>query len=127
MRSMIFAAAVTFLLWGTPAASQLPDSDGDGFADAFDNCSDTVNPGQVDSDGDDCGNVCDADYDQTGVVGFLDTFKFGDEWAGTNPIFCHTAPILPCIVGFPDLGFLVANFGSSPGPSGTTLGTTACP
>jgi hypothetical protein len=40
---------------------------------------------------------------------------------------CHNEPIPSCSVGFPDFGFFVSAFGSPPGPSGTTAGTTACP
>jgi hypothetical protein len=36
-----------------------PDSDGDGFGDACDNCPDDHNPGQEDADGDGLGDACD--------------------------------------------------------------------
>jgi len=36
-----------------------PDRDGDGIADADDNCADVGNPDQVDADGDHAGDVCD--------------------------------------------------------------------
>ncbi|MBW2542509.1 MAG: thrombospondin type 3 repeat-containing protein [Deltaproteobacteria bacterium] len=82
-------------LWAVPAFATSWDMDG--VADQVDNCSERPNPNQDDTDGDGCGNLCDADYDNDGTV------------------------------GFGDFGFFVANFGSSPGPSGTTAGTTACP
>ena len=44
---------------GTPTAS---DSDGDGIADAQDNCPQTANADQADDDGDGVGDVCDDDY-----------------------------------------------------------------
>ena len=128
MRLTVFAATLAFLLWGTPAfAGSAPDSDGDGVTDAVDNCSDRVNFGQDDTDLDDCGNICDADYDQTGVVGFPDFGAFVGAFGGTNEEFCHNEPIPGCTAGFPDFGFVVANFGLVPGPSGPTAGTTACP
>jgi subtilisin family serine protease len=40
--------------------SPAPDGDGDGVADAADNCPGTANVSQADSDGDGVGNVCDA-------------------------------------------------------------------
>ena len=125
MRLTVFAAAIAFLLWETPAFAQ--DFDGDGVGDFLDNCSIHINTGQVDTDADDCGNLCDADYDQTGVVGFLDIFKFAAESGGGSPLFCHVPPIPGCVPGFVDLAFLLSNFSFAPGPSGTTAGTTACP
>jgi len=55
------------------------------------------NPSQTDSDSDGCGNRCDPDFNQDGVVG---------------------------IAGF---SVLAASLNGPPGPSGTTSGTTACP
>lgn len=47
----------------TPAA----DSDGDGVADAVDNCPQDPNPGQADLDGDGEGDACDSDIDGDGL------------------------------------------------------------
>ena len=126
MRPTLSAAAVLFMLWGTPAFAI--DFDGDGIGDGLDNCSERMNSLQDDTDEDDCGNLCDADYDQTGVVGFSDFFEFGTVF-GTlgNEEKCHSQPIPGCVVSFSDLTFLFAHAGSTPGPSGTTPGTTACP
>jgi hypothetical protein len=125
MRLTIFAAAITFLLWGTPAFGQ--DVDGDGVADAIDNCSVARNTGQDDTDGDDCGNLCDADYDQSGVVGFLDFTAFAIAFDSADEEKCHDEPIIGCTVGYADFGYFYGAFGSVPGPSGTTPGTVACP
>ena len=132
MRLTVFAATLAFLLWGTPAfAGTAPDGDGDGVGDAIDNCSDVVNADQDDSDGDDCGNLCDADYDQNGTPALADFGLFSMNF-GCSTVACevyqHTEPIGGgSAVGLPDFGFFSANFGVTPGPSGTTGGTTACP
>ena len=52
--------------------SGAPDSDGDGFPDAADNCTDEYNPDQLDTDGDNYGNICDGDFNNDCVVNFLD-------------------------------------------------------
>ncbi len=115
------------------ALAQEADFDGDGVEDHLDNCSDVVNVDQDDSDGDFCGNLCDADYDDDGRVGFPD---FGEwMWActsfpggGGREEMCHFEPIAGCIpCSFPNFGFVIGSFGSVPGPSGTTPGTVACP
>ncbi len=126
MRLTIFAAAITLLLWGAPAFAA--DFDLDGIEDEFDNCLEAMNPAQDDSDGDGCGNLCDADYDDSGIVGLPDIIEF-DGVFGTfgNEEHCHLPPIPGCIVGGKNFGFVSLHFGSAPGPSGTTAGTTACP
>jgi hypothetical protein len=103
------------------------DFDSDGVADQIDNCSEDVNTGQDDTDGDGCGNICDADYDQSGTVGFPDFGQFVGAFGTTDMEKCHVEPIPGCIVGFADFGFFVSRFGRAPGPSTTTAGTTACP
>ncbi len=44
---------------GSQAIVRTNDTDGDGTADIFDNCPNTVNVDQVDDDGDGAGNACD--------------------------------------------------------------------
>jgi len=44
------------------------DNDGDGVADASDNCASTVNPSQLNSDSDGFGNACDTDRDDDTVL-----------------------------------------------------------
>jgi hypothetical protein len=128
MRLTVFAATLAFLLWGAPAfAGTAPDFDGDGIADGLDNCSDRINNAQDDTDADDCGNLCDCDYDQTGTCGLADFGGVVGNFGGDNDLYCHTEPVPGCIVGLASFGFLIGNFGQPPGPSGTTPGTTACP
>ncbi len=129
MRFTIFAAMFAFLLWGTPAfAGSNPDFDGDGVGDVIDNCSEKSNGFQDDTDGDDCGNFCDADYDGNGIVALADFGQFGIAFGTNDEQKCHTGePVAGCIVGLGDFGFFGQVFGLAPGPSGTTAGTTACP
>jgi hypothetical protein len=128
MRLTVFAATLAFLLWSTPAfAGSAPDSDGDGVVDAIDNCSVVVNTAQDDTDLDECGNLCDADYTNTGTVNINDFGEFVAAFGGTDEEMCHLEPIPNCTVGINDFGFFVANFGGNPGPSGPSSGTTACP
>jgi hypothetical protein len=86
-----------------------------------------VNTAQDDTDVDQCGNLCDADYDNTGQVSFLDFGEFVGAFSSTDMEKCHNEPIPGCVVGFLDFGAFVGLFGSVPGPSGTSTGTTACP
>ena len=133
MKLSAFAAMFAILLWGTaPAfAGPPPDVDGDGVADYEDNCIDPsagANPDQDDTDADDCGNICDADYDQSGgAVGFIDLFDFLVYFGTTNALHDPSEPIGTTPLSFPDLFLMLDLFGLVPGPSGTTVGTAVCP
>jgi hypothetical protein len=95
---------------------------------SIDNCLDVHNPGQDDTDSDDCGNLCDADYDNNGIVGFQDFLQFAAAFGTTgDEEKCHVESIPGCTVGFSDFLFFAGGFGGPPGPSGTTSGTMACP
>ncbi len=48
------------------------DVDGDGVADALDNCATTANPSQADLDGDAAGDLCDVDMDADGLINASD-------------------------------------------------------
>ena len=106
----------------------IPNFDGDTLADHIDNCSERANDFQVDTDADDCGNLCDADYNQSGIVDIGDFGAFAQNFGTNNTLYQHTPPInSTTTVSIGDFGFFAANFSSAPGPSGTTAGTTACP
>ncbi|MEM7081919.1 MAG: PKD domain-containing protein [Pseudomonadota bacterium] len=56
-----------------PALRGGADVDGDGVPDDVDNCAETPNPSQLDTNGDGFGNACDADIDNDGFI-----TNFGD-------------------------------------------------
>ena len=105
----------------------VPDPDGDGIDSPFDNCSLRANPAQDDTDADGCGNLCDADYDQSGTVSIADFGRFALCFGTPDEICQHAEPIGGRLVGIGDFGFFVNSFATAPGPSGTTSGTKACP
>ncbi len=95
----------------------VPDADGDGIADDMDNCTLVANADQRDSNGDGFGNICDPDFNNDGVVNFVDI-------SGWVPFF-NT----PCGdvdqdlngdggCNFGDFSLIPAYFGQPPGPSG---------
>jgi hypothetical protein len=128
MKRILVAATLVLLLWGTPAlAGPETHTDGDGVPDAWDNCIAVDNPDQDDTDGDFCGNACDADYDDDGLVAFSDYFQFATAFNTNDEEKCHTGTVPGCLVGFSQYFFFATAFNAPPGPSGTTEGTTACP
>jgi hypothetical protein len=127
MKRTLLATTLVILLWGMPAlAGPDPDFDLDTIADGADNCSEVANTPQDDTDGDDCGNLCDADYDDSGLGGFIDFSAFSAAY-GTNDLEMDHTPPVTGPVGFLDFSFFSVAYGSVPGPSGTTTGTIACP
>ena len=132
MKLSVFAATFAILLWGAaPAfAGPPPDVDSDGVADYEDNCIDPLkgaNPAQDDTVLDACGNICDADYNQSGgAVDFTDLFDFLDVFGTTDALHNHTEPVSDLVL-LPDLFAFLDMFLLVPGPSGTTAGTLVCP
>jgi subtilisin family serine protease len=58
------------------SALHTPDTDGDGVADAADNCPGVSNAGQADADGDGAGDACDPDDDNDGAADGSDNCQF---------------------------------------------------
>ena len=130
MKRIALLTLSTLLFWGTAAiAGPASDVDGDGVPDSLDNCSLKANPAQDDTDGDYCGNLCDADYTQDGKVGIADAGRFAACFYQFNcALYQHVEPISDNnFLNIADFGYLASAFGGIPGPSGTTPGTTACP
>jgi hypothetical protein len=107
------------------------DTDGDGIANDVDNCLLEPNPDQVDSDHDGFGNVCDADYNNDGVVGLADFMIFGRAFCKAapdpayNPAVDHNGD---GVIGMPDWMTFGRAFGRTPGPSALACaGTVPCP
>ena len=99
------------------------DTDGDGVPDVSDNCTLVPNADQRDTDGDNYGNICDADLSGDGMVN-------AEDLALLKTVFFQPAPgIEPFVladhadfngdgsVNAGDLGILKASFFSPPGPS----------
>jgi hypothetical protein len=103
------------------------DLDLDGVSNNGDNCSEAPNSDQDDTDGDQCGNLCDADYDQGGDIGIADFNSFRGAFLTTSELHKHVQPIPGQVVGIGDFNFFRLAFLGTPGPSGTTEGTIACP
>lgn len=107
------------------------DTDGDGVDDAIDNCIDHANASQLDSDGDGCGNACDADFTQDGSVGGPDyvTFRSAFGKRSTDPNFYAPADHDgDGVVGGPDHLIYRGLNGRTPGPSGDpNRDPVACP
>jgi len=96
----------------------LTDGEGDGVPDAADNCIAVSNSGQVDSDGDLCGNQCDADYNQDSVISVADFGIFRACFTGAFQEICDQAPDpLDGVISVADFGIFRQQFvAGAPGP-----------
>ena len=106
------------------------DTDGDGDFDWLDNCIFNSNAAQTDSDNDGCGNRCDSDYDQNGVVCVSDFTLWANSLGDHAPGPPFNAAIDTDVNGAIGIGDFTGwsnQRGGPPGPSGTTNNTTACP
>lgn len=88
--------------------SEASDRDGDGIPDNADNCPEVSNPDQINTDGDEVGNLCDADDDNDGLTDVqevelgtnpLNRDTDGDGWSdkeeveeGTDPVAASSQP-----------------------------------
>ena len=104
------------------ALAQAPDSDGDGVADAEDNCTQVANTGQQDTDGDDYGNMCDGDLNNDGNVNEADLEIMKgvlNKEASTSAIAAAADLDNDGMVTAKDFARLRAQTATGPGPSGT--------
>jgi FtsP/CotA-like multicopper oxidase with cupredoxin domain len=118
-RSIVTAAAggSTLTSPGSLVTVLGTNADADNVLDYRDNCLLVTNTNQRDTNGDGFGNICDADLDNNGTVGFSDFTKFRAAFGSTNPDADFDGD---GSVGFSDFTIFRSSFGSAPGPSGTT-------
>ena len=103
-----------------PASAQAGvDTDLDGIHDSADNCIQTPNPGQVDSNGDGYGNACDPDLDGDDDVDSADLALMKSAFFGSD---ADADLDSSGVVDFLDLGVMAAFYGGAPGPR-----CAACP
>jgi uncharacterized repeat protein (TIGR03806 family) len=96
----------------------LPDQDGDGVTDTKDNCLLAYNPRRVDADGDQIGNLCDADLNNDLIVDADDLLLLLNVFSGTDA----TADLnTDGTVDSGDVGIFMNRYGAPPGPSGIGL------
>ncbi len=102
-------------LFRWPDAGENTDSDGDGVTDDVDNCTSVANTDQIDTDEDGFGNVCDADFNNNGIVDPFDLSRLksriGDTDAPDEDLDGNG------VVDTSDLSTLKLEFGKKPGPS----------
>ena len=104
------------------AAQRMLDTDGDGLADAQDNCVLAANPDQRDTDGDFYGNLCDPDLNGDGIVNTLDLGILRERFFGSDEDADFNGD---GSVNVADLAVMKALFFMTPGPSGVAAGNTA--
>ncbi|NJN48431.1 MAG: cytochrome-c peroxidase [Candidatus Competibacteraceae bacterium] len=116
-----YALCLVMGLGSLAVQAQVADTDGDGIADAVDNCRTVANPAQLDSNGDSYGNMCDADLNNDCISNFADLgllkAAFGSTSASNN--WNEDADLNgDGVVNFGDLGLMKQGFGQAPGPAG---------
>lgn len=131
LKLMMLVSVFAFGIALNANAGSVADADADLVPDAFDNCSALANgPGeapnnQVDSDVDGYGNLCDADYDDSGAVGLADFNLFLADFG--NPATSEFDHDADGQTGLSDFNIFLSLFGGPPGPSGLACaGTIPC-
>ncbi|MEO1573826.1 MAG: LamG-like jellyroll fold domain-containing protein [Pseudomonadota bacterium] len=102
---------LALLMAGLPSGA---DSDGDGIADALDNCTAQANAAQTDADGDGYGNACDADLNNDCVVNVVDLGRLRVVFFTNDPVADLN---VDGVVNVVDLGLLREQFFAPPGPA----------
>jgi len=98
---------------------EAPDADEDLVEDDLDNCVQVANPGQQDTDGDDYGNLCDCDFNQTLTCNITDFNVFLPDFLATADSGIGTDMDSSGSVGIADFNLFLPGFvAGEPGPSG---------
>lgn len=111
-RSDNTVGGITIIISGAPPV----DSDNDGTNDGADNCNTIPNPDQRDTDEDNIGNACDADFNQDCAVNFVDISIFSTNFLGSGDLVTDMNG--DGQTNFADLSIVAANFLMPVGPSG---------
>ena len=110
-------------LEGAPAGTPFADYDGDTTPNTYDSCSLVRESPAIDSDGDEIGNRCDADYDGDGRVTSADGALLAAQLGKTcaDPDFdADLDSNGDCAIDATDEALYTAQRGGLPGPSGLT-------
>jgi hypothetical protein len=132
MKLGVLAITIAILLPFGAMAGPAPDMDSDGTVDVLDNCKldPTVpTPCGTDEDMDGYGASCDADYNQDGVVDFVDIPFFVAALGAGVSSGRDEDHNCDGVVDFVDIPFFTNGLGlGTPGPSGLPCaGTVPCP
>ena len=100
---------------GAVALYGFPDTDNDSVPDNLDNCTLIANPGQLDSNMDGYGNICDGDFNQTGAVDIADFAIFAGAYGTTDADADLNGS---GFVDIADFAIFAGLYGGIPGPSG---------
>ena len=108
------------------------DQDSDGIPDTEDNCLDTYNPNQDDSDHDGYGNICDSDFDNNEVVDYDDFNLFKPSYNSQSGDANYDEQMdanLDEYINLIDFAIFGLHYTAGiPGPSGLTCaGSVPCP
>lgn len=109
-------------LEGAPAGTPFADYDGDEMPNAYDSCL-LVKADPIDTNGDEIGNACDADYDGSGVVDDVDSklleIRMGLR-CGDDGFDADLDSNDDCTIDALDEALYTAQKNGPPGPSGLT-------
>lgn len=102
-----------------------PDTDADGIPDSADNCIEEPNADQADVDLDGFGTICDADWNNDGLVGGMDYAILTANFGKATAAYDLTGD---GVLGGPDYAIFSRLYGMPPGPSGLACaGIVPCP